>query len=214
MNEELLEKALAYIGDRFKNDYSGHDFYHSVRVYKLATTICKAENADLEIVQLASLLHDVDDYKIFGGKMGDFSNAESFLKHNGMSKKKINIICEIIATISFKGTATQVPKSQEGKIVQDADRLDAMGAIGIARVFAYGGNNNRVLHIPDMSPRDEMNAEQYSNYKGTSINHFYEKLLKLRDLMNTKAAKKLAESRHRYMQVFLEEFSEEWDGEK
>ncbi|MFA6076051.1 MAG: HD domain-containing protein [Negativicutes bacterium] len=214
MDEKLLEKTLLHIRDRFKNDYSGHDYYHSVRVYKLATTICKTENANLEIVQLAALLHDVDDYKLFGGRMGDFSNAESFLKHSNISKTKINIMCEIISTISFKGTGIQIPKSQEGKIVQDADRLDAMGAIGIARVFAYGGNNNRVLHIPDKKPMDDMNAEQYSNCKGTSINHFYEKLLKLRDLMNTKAAKELAESRHRCMEMFLEEFSEEWDGGK
>lgn len=212
MNEELLEKTLLYIEERFKNDYSGHDYYHSVRVYKLATSICKEEDADLEIIQLASLLHDVDDYKLFGGNVGEYSNAESFLRNNKISDEKINIICNIISTISFKGTDTQVPKSKEGKIVQDADRLDAIGAIGIARTFAYGGSKNRAMYIPNEKPQENMNFEQYSKSNGTTINHFYEKLLKLKALMNTEAGKKIAQSRHEYMENFLSEFYNEWNG--
>lgn len=212
MNEELLEKTLQYIKEKFQNDYSGHDYYHSVRVYKLATSICKEENADLEIVQLASLLHDVDDYKLFGGNVGAYSNAETFLKDNKISDTKIKAICDIISSISFKGTDTQVPQSREGKIVQDADRLDAIGAIGIARTFAYGGSKNRILHIPDEKPRNDMNFEEYSTSNGTTINHFYEKLLKLTDLMNTETAKRIAEHRHKYMENFLTEFYNEWDG--
>ncbi len=212
MNEELLEKTLKYIKERFKDDYSGHDYYHSIRVYKLATSICKEENGDLEIVQLASLLHDVDDYKLFGGNAGEYSNAEIFLKDNKIPDIKIKLICDIISSISFKGTGKQVPQSKEGKIVQDADRLDAIGAIGIARTFAYGGSKNRALHIPNEKARDNMNFEEYSTSNGTTTNHFYEKLLKLKDLMNTEAAKKRAESRHKYMENFLDQFFNEWDG--
>ncbi|GAE01064.1 metal-dependent phosphohydrolase [Clostridium botulinum B str. Osaka05] len=212
MNEDLLEKTLLYIKERFENDYSGHDYYHSIRVYKLATSICKEENGDLEIVQLASLLHDVDDYKLFGRNVGDYSNAETFLKDNKISDTKIKVICDIIFSISFKGTGTQVAQSKEGKIVQDADRLDAIGAIGIARTFAYGGSKDRALHIPNEIPRDNMNFEEYSTSNGTTINHFYEKLLRLKYLMNTDTAKKIAESRHKYMEDFLTEFLNEWDG--
>lgn len=212
MNKDLLEKTLLYIQERFKNDYSGHDYYHSIRVYKLATSICKEENADLEIVQLAALLHDVDDYKLFGGNAGASSNAEEFLMSNKIDDIKIKVICEIIASISFKGTDTQIPKSLEGKIVQDADRLDAIGAIGIARTFAYGGSKNRSMHIPNEKPREDMNMEEYAKSNGTTINHFYEKLLKLKDLMNTETAKTFAESRHKYMENFLGEFLNEWEG--
>ena len=212
MNKELLEKTLLYIQDRFQNDYSGHDYYHSIRVYKLATSICKGENADLEIVQLAALLHDVDDYKLFGGNLGTTSNAEEFLKSNEIADIKIKSICDIIASISFKGTDTKVPESLEGKIVQDADRLDAIGAIGIARTFAYGGSKNRSMHIPDEKPKEDMNEEEYIKAEGTTINHFYEKLLKLKTLMNTATAKTMAESRHKYMENFLDEFFSEWDG--
>lgn len=212
MNEDLLEKTLLYIKDIFNNDYSGHDYYHSVRVYNLSTSICKVENANLEIVQLASLLHDVDDYKLFGGNASTYSNAETFLKNNNIPDKKINLICNIIGSISFKGTDSQIPESLEGKIVQDSDRLDAIGAIGIARTFAYGGSKNRSMHIPNEKPRDNMNFEEYSTLNGTTINHFYEKLLNLEDLMNTDTAKKIAESRHKYMENFLSEFFNEWDG--
>lgn len=212
MSQDLLEKTLKYIKERFENDSSGHDYYHSLRVYRLATSICKEESADLEIVQLASLLHDVDDYKLFGGKAGAYINAEAFLKDNEISKAKIDAICEIIATISFKGTGTQIPQSIEGKIVQDADRLDAIGAIRIARTFAFGGSKNRIMHIPNEKPRGNMSLKEYSTSNGTTINHFYEKLLKLKDLMNTEKAKKLAELRHKYMEKFLEEFYNEWDG--
>lgn len=212
MNEELLQKTLSYIKERFQKDFSGHDYYHSVRVYKLATSICKNEGTDLEIVQLASLLHDVDDYKLFGGNVGGYSNAEAFLKDNGVLDIKIKHICSIISSISFKGTDTQVPESMEGKIVQDADRLDAIGAIGIARTFAYGGSKNRAMYIPDEKPHEDMNLEEYASSTGTTINHFYEKLLKLKDLMNTETAKNIAESRHKYMESFLKEFYNEWDG--
>ena len=212
MNEDLLEKTLLYIKDRFKNDYSGHDYYHSVRVYNLATSICKEESGNLEIVQLASLLHDVDDYKLFGGNVSTYSNAEIFLKKNNISDEKIELICNIIGSISFKGTDSKIPKSLEGKIVQDADRLDAIGAIGIARTFAYGGSKNRSMHLPNEKPHDNMNFEEYSTLNGTTINHFYEKLLKLKDLINTDTAKKIAESRHKYMETFLSEFFDEWDG--
>lgn len=212
MDENLLEKTLVFIKERFENDYSGHDYYHSIRVYNLATSICKKENANLEIVQLAALLHDVDDYKLFGGNAGTYSKAEAFLKENKISDKKIRFICDIISSISFKGTDTQIPQSKEGKVVQDADRLDAIGAIGITRTFAYGGSKNRPIYVPNEKPKVNMSFEEYSKSNGTSINHFYEKLLRLKDLMNTITAKKMAESRHKYMEEFLVEFFDEWDG--
>lgn len=214
MNEELLEKTLAFIKERFKNDYSGHDYQHSLRVYKLATAICREEKGDMEIVELAALLHDVDDYKLFGGKSGAYPQAEAFLKANNVASEKIEAICHIIATMSFKGTGTQVPESKEGKIVQDADRLDAIGAIGIARTFAYGGSKGRAMHIPEEKPRDNMNFEEYAKNQGTTLNHFYEKLLKLKALINTETAKKIAEARHKYMEDFLTEFLMEWEGKK
>lgn len=214
MNNYLFEKVSSYIKEKFKNDYSGHDYYHSLRVYKLATSICNEENADLEIVQLAALLHDVDDYKLFGGSVGNYTNAENFLKSINIPHSKIQSICEIIASISFKGTDTKIPDSLEGKIVQDADRLDAIGAIGIARAFAYGGSKNRSIYIPSEKPHENMNFEEYSKLEGTTINHFYEKLLKLENLMNTNTGKTLAKSRHKYMEDFLDEFFYEWDGIK
>lgn len=212
MNKELLEKTLEYVKERFKEDFSGHDYYHTLRVYKLAASICNEEKADLEIVQLAALLHDVDDYKLFGKNEGKITNAELFLRENNVSEEKINAINDIIASISFKGTDTKVPETIEGKIVQDADRIDAIGAIGIARAFAYGGSRNRSMYDPDEKPRDHMDFEEYSKNKGTTINHFYEKLLKLKDMMNTESGRRVAENRHKYMEDFLNEFYHEWEG--
>lgn len=203
---------MPYIKARFQADYSGHDYYHSVRVYELATAICRKETADLEVVQLAALLHDVDDYKLFGGKADECPQAEAFLRENGISGQKSRLICGCIVSVSFKGTDTRIPESMEGKILQDADRLDAIGAVGIARAFAYGGSRNRSIHIPGELPRKAMNFEEYSNSKGTTINHFYEKLLLLKNMMNTQTAREMAEHRHRFMEQFLSEFFDEWDG--
>lgn len=213
MNEKLIEQTKKYVEEFFKGDSSGHDYCHTLRVYNLAKTISEKEGGNQEIIVLAALLHDVDDYKIIGDNGIPFYNAKTFLKNNNVDEGKIAEICNVISTISFKGTDTVAPASIEGKVVQDADRLDAIGAIGIGRTFAYGGKVGRPMHNPDIKYNENMTAEQYYKNVGTSINHFYEKLLKLKELMNTETAKKMAESRHIYMENFLNEFYREWDGE-
>ena len=209
---EIIDKTIEYVKEFFKNDFSGHDFYHTLRVYNLAKYISKTEICDAELVCFGALLHDVDDYKLVGQAKAPFYNAKTFLKNIEFSDEKIESICHIISQVSFKGTDSVVPDTIEGKIVQDADRLDAIGAIGIGRTFAYGGCHKTPMHIPNMEIKENMSAEEYYKNVGTTINHFYEKLLKLKDLMNTETAKKMAQHRHEYMQEFLKEFYDEWEG--
>ena len=211
----MVNNALEYIKEIFSGDSSGHDYYHTVRVYKIATEIAKQEYADVNIVQLAALLHDVDDKKLSPETHATKKNAVDFMTANGVDVDIVNIVCKIIDEVSFAGTDSVVPSTIEGKCVQDADRLDAIGAIGIARTFAYGGSRGRKIYDPDIKPRIGMSKEEYQkNMNSTSINHFYEKLLLLKDMMNTTAGKKLAEHRQAVMQEFLNEFMAEWKGEK
>lgn len=210
--EDITNKAIEYVKEFFKKDFSGHDYYHTIRVYNLAKQICEVENGNPEIVALSALLHDVDDCKIVGKQKEKFKNAKTFLRSQNYSEDKIERICHIISQVSFKGKDTEKPDSVEGMIVQDADRLDAIGAIGIGRTFAYGGSHKIPMHIPDLKYKENMTEEEYFSNIGTTINHFYEKLLKLKDLMNTETAKKIAQNRHDYMEKFLEEFYIEWDG--
>ncbi|MFA6805247.1 MAG: HD domain-containing protein [Candidatus Methanomethylophilaceae archaeon] len=209
MDEALIDRTKKHIEDRFRGDCTGHDHFHSIRVFNTATEICKKEGGDLLTVQLAALLHDVDDRKLFGTESHD---ASDFLRSNAVCGERAAAILGIISQISFKGTDTVVPSTLEGKIVQDADRLDAIGAIGIARAFAYGGNRKRKIYDPDIPPEKGMDSVRYFASEGTSINHFYEKLLKLKDMMNTNAAKAMAEERHAFMLSFLNEFYMEWNG--
>ena len=186
----------------------------SMRVYHLAMQIAEQENADMLIVQLAALLHDVDDVKL-SPETHEAKNAVGFMKNSGVDDKVIASVCKIIDEVSFAGTDSVVPSTLEGKCVQDADRLDAIGAIGIARAFAYGGSKGRRIHDPDIKPMTNMNKADYNqNHNSTSINHFYEKLLLLKDMMNTETAKKMAMHRQAVMEDFLEEFMAEWEGEK
>ena len=211
----MVNNALEYIKEIFSSDSSGHDYYHTVRVYRIATEIAKQEYADVNIVQLAALLHDVDDKKLSPETHATKKNAVDFMTANGVDADIINIVCKIIDEVSFAGTDSVVPSTIEGKCVQDADRLDAIGAIGIARTFAYGGSRGRKIYDPDIKPRIGMSKEEYEkNMNSTSINHFYEKLLLLKDMMNTTAGKKMAEHRQAVMQEFLNEFLAEWIGEK
>ena len=211
----MVNNALEYIKEIFLGDSSGHDYYHTVRVYKIATEIAKQEYADVNIVQLAALLHDVDDKKLSPETHATKKNAVDFMTANGVDADIINIVCKIIDEVSFAGTDSVVPSTIEGKCVQDADRLDAIGAIGIARTFAYGGSRGRKIYDPGIKPRIGMSKEEYQkNMNSTSINHFYEKLLLLKDMMNTTAGKKLADHRQAVMQEFLNEFMAEWKGEK
>ena len=211
----MVNNALEYIKEIFSSDSSGHDYYHTVRVYRIATEIAKQEYADVNIVQLAALLHDVDDKKLSPETHATKKNAVDFMTANGVDADIINIVCKIIDEVSFAGTDSVVPSTIEGKCVQDADRLDAIGAIGIARTFAYGGSRGRKIYAPDIKPRIGMSKEEYEkNMNSTSINHFYEKFLLLKDMMNTTAGKKMAEHRQAVMQEFLNEFLAEWKGEK
>lgn len=211
----LIDNAIAYVTQLFENDFSGHDAQHTLRVYQLATRIAQQENADLLTVQLSALLHDVDDIKLSPQTHAGKQNAVAFMQSNGVDKDMIAAICRIIDEIPFVGTDSVVPATIEGKCVQDADRLDAIGAIGIARTFAYGGSHGRKIYDPDIPPVLHMNREQYrSNQSSPSINHFYEKLLLLKDMLNTDTARQIAAHRHAVMESFLDEFMAEWRGER
>ena len=212
MDEQLFERAESFARNIFQGDSSGHDIYHTIRVHDLARTICSEEGGDEGIVRLAALLHDVDDRKIFGDN--GFCNARRFMDSEGIPEGIQDLVCRIISQVSFKGKDSVSPDTLEGKIVQDADRMDAIGAIGIARAFAYGGSRGRAMHIPDDAPKEGMSAEEYFANQGTSVNHFYEKLLLLKDMMNTDTARRMAQQRHDYMVSFLDEFMAEWDGQR
>ena len=212
MDKAIICDAIEFVKNVFKDDHSGHDCFHTLRVYKLATTIAEQENADLLTVQLAALLHDVDDIKLSPQTYAHKDRAVAFLKEHNVSEEMIKAICDIIGEVAFKGTDSVAPKTIEGKCVQDADRLDAIGAIGIARAFAYGGSHNRVIFDPDEKPSLHMNEAEYRNHVSTTINHFYEKLFLLAGLMNTATAKKIAKQRDEYMKSYVAEFLEEWEG--
>jgi len=172
MQNILIEQTLEYVKKIFENDYSGHDYFHTLRVYRMATRIAMKENADLKLVQLAALLHDVDDIKLSPETHKNKDNARNFLQENGVDEMTIDAICEMIEEVSFAGKDSVVPRTLEGKCVQDADRLDAIGAIGIARAFAYGGSHNRVMYHPNVKPNMNMNREEYQKHVSTTINHF------------------------------------------
>ena len=212
MDNAIIDDAICFVKSIFEDDHSGHDYFHTLRVYNTATKIAIKENAHLLTVQLAALLHDVDDIKLSPQTHKHKDRAVGFLREHGVSPEMIKTICDIISEISFNGTDTVVPKTIEGKCVQDADRLDAIGAIGIARAFAYGGNHNRVIHDPHVKPAMNMNADEYRNHVSTTLNHFYEKLFLLKDMMNTDAAKEIAQQRDEYMKAYVSEFLDEWDG--
>lgn len=215
---ELLQPALiarvaAQIRRRFVGESSGHDWYHIQRVWKLTQQIAAREGANLEIAELGALVHDIADWKFCAGDetVGP-REARRLLSDEGVPGNVIEAVANIVATISFKGAGvTTAMKTLEGQCVQDADRLDAMGAIGIARCFAYGGHAGRAMYDPDVHPTMHATAEAYKSAKGTSLNHFHEKLFLLKDRMNTASGRAMAEERHRYMMEFVDRFLHEWN---
>ena len=206
-----VSKALGYVKEKLENEFSGHDYFHTLRVYNMATRIAECEGADLETVQLAALLHDVDDRKVSPTTCENLDNAVSFLRGIGKDEEYSGRILTVIREISF-GDNDSAPSTLEGKCVQDADRLDAIGAIGIGRAFAFGGSRGRLMHHPDAEPRLNMTKEEYRRSESTTVNHFYEKLFLLKERMNTATAVRIAEARDEYMHQFLDEFMSEWDG--
>ena len=209
----MIQTAIAYVRELFEGESSGHDFDHTMRVYRLANHIAQQEGADAYVVGLAALLHDVDDRKLSPETWKNLDRTRAFLKSHGAEPELTERICGIIGQVSFKGTDSRKPDSPEGCCVQDADRLDAMGAVGIARAFAFGGSRGRKMHDPDVLPNRNMDAAAYSANEGTTVNHFYEKLLLLEGMMNTDTGKGMAQQRHRFMEAFLEQFFGEWNGE-
>ena len=212
MDETVFDRARGYAAELFAGDSGGHDIHHTLRVERLAVSIQETEGGDPDLVRLAAILHDVDDSKLFHTE--GHPNARRFMESEGLDTDFQDRVCHVISQISFGDNGACRPDSIEGMIVQDADRLDAIGAIGIARTFAYGGSKGRPIHTPGEGPRMGMDREAYRSNKGSSINHFHEKLLLLKDRMNTDAGRRMAEHRHTFMEGFLEEFMTEWNGER
>lgn len=207
---QLVTETENYIKAIFENEGSGHDWWHIHRVRYLALKIAKIEGGNRFLVEMAALLHDIDDWKINGNKAA--SQAELWLKKLKISEPETKNILEIIDQVSFKGAEVETKTTSiEAKIVQDADRLDAIGAIGIARTFTYGGNKGRTIYNPDIKPELHKDFESYKKTTAPTINHFYEKLLLLKNRLNTPTAIELAEKRHIFMEQFLEQFFYEWN---
>ena len=211
---EILDRARKHVKQALATDSSGHDWWHIYRVTNTARQMAKAEKADIFICELAALLHDIADEKLNTSKKSGMQKVQDWLQENKVTAEDSEQVLEIIATMSYNGGHNQPMQTLEGKIVQDADRLDALGAIGIGRTFAYAGWKGHLMHNPDLPVRENMTPAEYRESGGTAVNHFYEKLLKLKGLMNTSYGKKLAEDRHAFMEAFLEQFYAEWEGKR
>ena len=216
MDKDIVINAVAAeVRRRFEGEGSGHDWWHIDRVWKMARRIGQEEHADLFVVELATLLHDIADWKFHGGDetVGPRVTRE-ILTAQGVPQDVIAHVAEIVETSGYKGgVAKPGMRTLEGACMQDADRLEAIGAIGIARTFAYGGHKGNPMYDPEITPTEFASKEAYAKHKGTTVNHFYEKLFKLKDRMNTATGKRLALARHRFMEEFLERFYLECKGE-
>ena len=217
MENQLILNTINFVKLQLKNAEAGHDWFHIERVWKLSKKIAENEDGDLEIIEFGALLHDIADPKFHNGDEElALKISREFLESENLEEEKIKKILFIIKNISFKNRNEKAEMSAENplkelQIVQDADRLDAIGAIGIARTFNFGGFKNNTMYDPDILPKLNMSKEEYKKSNGTTINHFYEKLLLLKDLLNTETAKKIASKRHNFMQKFLDEFLDEWE---
>lgn len=213
MPNTAIEATALWVRGQMAGEATGHDWWHTQRVWHTARQLAEAEGADTRVVELAALLHDIQDYKFSGDEAASGRAAAAWLQGQGVATATVAHVVSIIDGLSFKSQDQPRLPTLEGRVVQDADRLDALGAIGIARTFAYGGWKGTPLHDPALPPRLGMSGDEYRAHLGTTINHFYEKLLLLRDLMNTATARRLADQRHAYMTDFLARFYAEWDGE-
>jgi uncharacterized protein len=215
-NSDLISRTIQFVKQQLANAEGGHDWFHIERVYRNSLLIAQTEDCDEVIVKLGALLHDIADSKFHNNdeSIGP-KTARAFLEGESADEATIVHVLNIIENISFKGGNFEKKfQSKELEIVQDADRLDAIGAIGIARTFNYGGFKNRSLYDPSIAPNLHMTKEEYKSSEAPTLNHFYEKLLLLKDKMNTETGKQIAQERHRFMEVFLSQFYAEWDGEK
>ncbi|MDT8411378.1 MAG: HD domain-containing protein [Vicingaceae bacterium] len=214
-HQEIIDQTVNFVKETLANAEGGHDWWHIYRVWHLAKKIAATEKTNLLVVELGALLHDIADAKFNDGDESiGAKKAREFLQSISVEEELIAHVEKIIQHISFKGgNFEQTFNSTELAVVQDADRLDAMGAIGIARTFNYGGFKNRAMYHPNIQPNLNMSKEEYKNSTAPTINHFYEKLLLLKDRMNTATGKAIATHRHNYMEQFLEEFYKEWEGE-
>ncbi|MBP6260050.1 MAG: HD domain-containing protein [Paludibacter sp.] len=216
MHEKIIELTVAFVKQTLVDAEGGHDWWHIFRVWQLSKRIAETEKADMLVVELGALLHDIADAKFHNGDecVGP-EKARNFLLSINVNEEIIIHVERIITNISFKGgRVIQQFKSLELDIIQDADRLDAIGAIGIARTFNYGGFKNREIYNPGIQPNLNLTKEEYKNSTAPTLNHFYEKLLLLKDRMNTATGRKMAEQRHQFLELFLDEFYAEWDGVK
>ncbi len=216
MDSTVIDNAVKFVRESLDGAEGGHDWFHIYRVWKTALRIAEHEKADLLVVNLAALLHDIADYKFHNGdeSIGP-QKTRAFLNSQGVDEDVTGHVVKIIENVSFKGgNFTSTFNSPELQIVQDADRLDAIGAIGIARTFNYGGFKNRALYDPAIKPDLNLSKEEYKASTTPTINHFYEKLLLLKDRMNTATGKKMAEERHAFMEAYLKRFYLEWEGQK
>jgi uncharacterized protein len=210
--QEIIDSTVEFVKTELKNAEGGHDWFHIERVWKNAKKIAETESVNLFVVELGALLHDIADYK-FNDEHDGIRKVRRFLESLSVNEPVIDHVEKIMSNISFKGgNFTQDFFSVELAVVQDADRLDALGAIGIARAFNYGGHKGRTLYDPSIKPVLEMTVEQYKQSKAPTINHFYEKLLLLKDRMNTETGKKMAQQRHEFMEIYLKKFFREWGG--
>ncbi|RKN79048.1 HD domain-containing protein [Paenibacillus ginsengarvi] len=210
-HSEILEQAAKFAKSVHAGDASGHDWPHIERVVRMARTIGAAEQADSFICELAALLHDVADEKLNPSKAIGLAKVQGWLDSQPIDAAVKDEVVEIIATMSYSGGAEGM-RTLEGRVVRDADRLDAIGAIAIARTFVYAGWKGHPIHDPELPPREFMTKEQYRSGKTTAINHFYEKLLKLKGLLHTETARAIAEERHKFMESYLLQFHNEWNG--
>jgi len=212
---EIIQKTAVFMARNFESEGSGHDWFHIDRVRHSALHIGHIEGSDLFITEMGALLHDLDDWKLTETESHFPAKAQKWLADMGVEAEDTILILNIIEDVSYQGAGTETPvRSLEAAVVQDADRLDAMGAIGIARTFAYGGYKSRLIYDPAVAPVMHADFQSYKSSTAPTINHFFEKLLLLKDRMNTATAKSIAQQRHRFMENYLEQFFNEWEAKK